>query len=80
MIDNQTSELVHRNAELCQDMLRHAHLVTGDTTEQIGAMLTAATVLIEREVGRALAPSLLMAIIQPTLEDWCTPAPGERPQ
>ncbi|MFZ2997274.1 hypothetical protein [Sphingobium sp.] len=61
---------VERNKALAEDMLRQAHLVSPDAAEQIGAMMTAATVLIEREVGRLAAPGLLVALIGPTLAEW----------
>lgn len=61
---------VQRNQAVTEDMLRQAHLVTPDRVEQIGALVTAATVLIEKEVGREAASALLIALVNPTLADW----------
>lgn len=77
MTNEQARSLAERNEDLTRDMLRHAHLVTSDPTEQALALLTAATVLIERDVGRAMAPVTLWALVEPTLADWMAPLPGE---
>ncbi len=61
---------VERNRAVTEDMLRQAHIVTPHRAEQIGALITAATVLIEREVGRQAAPGLLIALVSPTMADW----------
>lgn len=61
---------VERNKAVTEDMLRQAHIVTPDRAEQIGALITAATVLIEREVGRKAASGLLIALVGPTLAEW----------
>lgn len=61
---------VQRNQAVTKDMLRQVHLVTPDRVEQIGALVTAATVLIEKEVGREAASALLIALVSPTLADW----------
>lgn len=66
----ETLVRVERNIAVTEDMLRHAHIVTPDRAEQIGALITAAIVLIEREVGREAASSLLIALVNPTLADW----------
>lgn len=62
--------LTQRNTELTRDMLRQAHLVTTDPAEQIAALFTAATVLIERTVGPAQAYPTLIALAAPTLASW----------
>lgn len=59
-----------RNRALTVDMLKQAHLVTNDASEQAMALITAATVLIEREVGTAMAPAALMALVEPSLQMW----------
>lgn len=59
-----------RNTELARDMLRHAHMVTTDLPEQIAALVTAATVQIERDVGAPLAAGALWALVEPTLTEW----------
>jgi len=74
-IDEATADTlsqVERNKALAKDMLRQAHIMTPDRAEQIGALITAATVLIEREVGRQAAPGLLIALVGPTLAEWQT--------
>jgi hypothetical protein len=59
-----------RNLALTTDVLRQVHLVTVDRSEQIGALITAATVLIEKEVGASAAGAMLEKMIAPSLEAW----------
>lgn len=66
----KTLAQVERNVAVTEDILRHAHIITPDRAEQIGALITAATVLIEREVGRQEASGLLIALVSPTLSEW----------
>lgn len=65
----------HTNAALAM-----ANFITSDPTEQVAAMLTAATVLIEREVGKDMAPAALGALLEPTVAGWYARAPGEAVQ
>lgn len=58
------------NIDLTRQMIDQARLVTPDASQQAMAMLTAAVVLIEREVGRDHAPATLQAMLEPTLADW----------
>ncbi|KEZ20095.1 hypothetical protein CP98_01300 [Sphingobium yanoikuyae] len=67
---SSVAEQVQRNQAVTEDILRQVHLITPDRAEQIGALVTAATVLIEKEVGREAAPALLIALVNPTLADW----------
>jgi hypothetical protein len=80
MTDDQTRTLVERNTGLSRDMLRHAHLVTTDQAEQAVALLTAATVLIERIAGRDRAADTLISMIAPTIGEWVSPAKGQARQ
>ena len=68
---------IARNVQLSTGMLALAQFVTPDLDEQAGALITAATVIIERKVGRGLAPAALHALLAPTIADWAGPTPGE---
>lgn len=46
-------------------------------TERVASLLTAATVMIEAEVGKALAPTTLIMLLAPTFAAWVEPSPGE---
>lgn len=59
-----------RNARLADDLLKHTHLLTVQPVEKVGALLTAAFVLIEREVGREMAAAYLQGMVEPQLADW----------
>jgi hypothetical protein len=48
--------------------------------EKTAALLTAATTLIEREVGRTMGPAALAALLAPTLAEWAASAAGETVQ
>lgn len=72
--------MVNRNNDLSKEMLRLAHLTTPDADEQAVALITAATVIIERQVGRGLAGAALSALIYPTLAGWAAPTLGETKQ
>lgn len=43
-----------RQAELGKEILRAAHLATPDRDEQLGGLIVAMTVLVERHVSTAL--------------------------
>lgn len=72
----ETSE-VAANAASAAELLRHVHLVTPDRPRQVAALLTAATTLIEREVGQAQAGAVLVALIDATLQDWASASTGD---
>ncbi len=63
-------EIAARTAGHAQGVLALLDLITRDPTEQAAALITAASVVIERDVGHALAPSALAALIEPTMSDW----------
>lgn len=64
------TEATKDNTALTRDMLRHAHMVTTDRAEQIAALVTAATVQIERHAGATHAAGTLWSLLEPTLADW----------
>ncbi len=68
---------VAANAAAAAELLRHVHLVTPDRPRQVAALLTAATTLIEREVGQTQAGAVLLALIEATLEDWAPVPAGD---
>lgn len=70
-----TDEVKH-NTEMARDLMDRAHILSPDPAEKAAALITAATVIIERDVGRALAPGALMALIAPTIADWTDRQPG----
>lgn len=74
------TEMSARLAQQANAALALAKFIGGDPTERIAALLTASAVLIEREVGVALAPSAMMALIEPTLAAWQSPEPGQTRQ
>ena len=63
---------------LARELLGYTAVIGGDPNMQAAALITAATVIIEREVGTAMAPYALKALVDPTLADWARhqPAPG----
>ena len=67
---------VRHNADIANDLIERAHLLTPDAAQQAMALITAATVVIERDVGRALATGVLAALIAPTLADWTDQQPS----
>lgn len=48
----------------------HAEIISTDITGRVAALITAATVPIERDVGPVAAPAALMALAEPTLPEW----------
>lgn len=68
--NRRTAAVAIRTARLADDMLKHVHVLTPDPVEQTGALLTAAFVMIERNVGKDLAADYLTAMIKPQLTDW----------
>jgi hypothetical protein len=68
--DRRTATVAIRTARLADAMLNHAHVLTPDPVEQAGTLLTAAFVLIERNVGKEMAAEYLTAMIKPQLADW----------
>lgn len=61
---------IAQNMEVTRDLLERAHLLTPDLPAQVAGLLTAAVTLIERQVGREMAPGVLLGLIGPTLDDW----------
>ena len=55
---------------LTLDLLGLAAVGLPDAVGQASALLAAATVLIERELGTAMAPAALSALIEPTMAAW----------
>lgn len=77
--DRALADMAERNREAAAGLLKHAHLFSPDPTEQAVALITAATVLIEREVGTGMASAALMALVEPSLRAWAVRA-GELAQ
>jgi hypothetical protein len=69
-------EIAERNAANTRAALALADFITTDPTEKAAALITAATIIIEREVGRALAPAALAALTEPTVVGWSAHAGG----
>lgn len=63
-------EIAARTTGHTEGVLALLDLITRDPTEQAAALITAASVIIERDVGRDLAGSALCALIGPTLAQW----------
>lgn len=63
-------QLVERRTEATQDLIGLAAVLTPTALEQAALLITAATVIIEREVGPAMAGAGLMALVEPSLTDW----------
>ena len=68
--DRRTATVAIRTARLADAMLNHAHVLTPYPVEQAGTLLTAAFVLIERQVGKEMAAAYLRGMIAPQLADW----------
>lgn len=79
-IDVGTLAAVNYNRAMAEELLGRAHLLTPEPMDQITALMTAATVAIEKRFGRALAPNILIELMQPTLVDWCLRPEGEAVQ
>jgi hypothetical protein len=63
-----------RTTEQTRATLALAAFVTPDPAEQAAALIAAATVIIERDVGTAMAEAALAALIEPTVAHWRTRA------
>lgn len=69
-------------AQSARDLRAHAQLATPIPTAQVSALITAAALIIEAEVGVAHASGALLALIEPTMADWMAAtraAAGEAP-
>lgn len=62
--------LAAENEQRARAALALAPMIGRTRTDQAIALITAATVLIEQDVGVALAPAALMALVEPTIADW----------
>lgn len=67
------AEQIERQVEATRDLVGLATVALDDPIERAAALLSAATVIIEGEVGTAMAPAALHALLQPTLAHWARP-------
>lgn len=65
-----TDEQRAQHDALARDLIAHATVGNDDPIWRASALLTAATVLIEREVGDRMATAALSALLEPTLLQW----------
>ncbi|MBP6031191.1 MAG: hypothetical protein KA533_07165 [Sphingobium sp.] len=68
--DEEMQELVLMNEENTRKLMAAAAEITAREDQQVLAMLTAATTLIEKSVGPRRAAPVLIAFLQPTFSDW----------
>lgn len=61
---------VERQKQVTRDLLAYAALAGDTPMERAAGLITAATVVIEMEVGQAMAPAALRAMVEPTLAQW----------
>ncbi|MCC4254148.1 hypothetical protein LL251_17185 [Sphingobium naphthae] len=69
-------------AQAARDLRAHAQLGSPHPTAQASALITAAALIIEAEVGVEHASGALLALIEPTMADWMAAtraAAGEQP-
>lgn len=64
------AEQMERQVEATRDLVGLATVALDDPIERAAALLSAATVIIEGEVGTAMATAALHALLQPTLTHW----------
>ncbi len=68
--DESMHELVLQNDEITRKLLAAADAITKREDQQVLAMLTAATALIEKSVGPRRAAPVLLGFLQPTFSQW----------
>lgn len=68
--DDAMHDLVLINEENTRKLLDAARNIVTREDQQVLAMLTAATTLIEKAVGPRRAASVLIGFLQPTFADW----------
>ena len=68
MITN--AETIERHNQVSRELLSYAVVASDCPMERAAALITAATIVIEAEVGSAVAPAALLSLIMPTLEHW----------
>lgn len=65
--------IMTRVVPIVQEVLQTVNLHTPGRVTQAGALVTALSALIEKEVGREKAADCLMCLLQPTMIDGATP-------
>jgi hypothetical protein len=70
-------QMAEQNANRAKAAIALADMISANPTDQVFALMTAVTVIIERQVGTAMAGSALMALVEPTLADWAARPEGE---
>lgn len=68
--DDALREMILLNEENTRKILTAAAEITGREDQQVLAMLTAATTLIEKAVGPRRAAPVLIGFLQSTLAEW----------
>lgn len=74
----QTDAALVRHKHLTLELLGLAALGANDPLEQASALIAAIGVLIERELGTAMAEPGLMAMIEPVVTAWRLDGLSER--
>ena len=67
---NDTPDPIERHKAITRELVAYAALAGDDPIERAAALITAATVIIESEVGTAMAPAALLALVEPTVAHW----------
>jgi hypothetical protein len=73
-------ELATDNARVAKSLIEAARFLAPDPIAASTGLLTAATTLIEREVGRGMASAALAALLTPTVTSWLARQPSEAMQ
>lgn len=63
-------DALNQHKALTRELLGLATVASDNPLDRAAALISAATVVIEMEVGTATAPSVLAALIEPTIIQW----------
>ncbi|MCP3732027.1 hypothetical protein M9978_16500 [Sphingomonas sp. MG17] len=74
------TELMLRQTKMAAALTDKARLLTPDPVEQVGALLTAAAIEIERRVGHEEAHVFLLAMLNPIITAWAAPTAADTVQ
>ncbi|GAA0471414.1 hypothetical protein GCM10009096_10500 [Parasphingorhabdus litoris] len=76
----EIAQSVAINGGMAAELIKQATLLTPNRSEQAAALIMAATVVIEKDVGRDRAYESLIGLIGPTVIDWMQRPEGESVQ